>query len=148
MSDKMITTDHPLSGSQQEILIGLLDVIIPASDDGRMPSAGEIDIMAYIETHAPEFVAALIPGLDSLGAAFAALPQAGRVPLVEAFSLEQAGLFGTLLFHVYACYYQENRVLEGLGIGAGAPFPRGNTVIPGDLSLLDPVLKRPRLYRT
>jgi len=31
-------------------------------------------------------------------------------------------------------------VLRAIGVGAGPPFPRGNTVEQGDLSLLDPVL--------
>ena len=39
------------------------------------------------------------------------------------------------------------RVLEGIGVGSGPPFPRGNTLEAGDLSLLDPVIAHSKTYR-
>jgi hypothetical protein len=38
-------------------------------------------------------------------------------------------------------------VLEAIGMEARAPFPKGFEVEPGDLSLLDPVRRRGRVYR-
>ena len=38
-------------------------------------------------------------------------------------------------------------MLEAIGVGVGPPFPRGNTVEPGDLSLLDPVSKNKTTWR-
>ena len=148
-NNDIITTDKPLTAKQIEILAGLLDVIIPASEDRSMPSASELDLIAYLLEHAPELIEDLIEGLKTLDDThFTSQSQPDRQSLVEEYSKDQPELFGTLLFHIYACYYQDDNVLKGLGLAPGPPFPGGNTVISGDLSLLDPVLKRPRLYRT
>ena len=66
---------------------------------------------------------------------------------MDAFSKAHPVLFSGLLLHTYTCYYQDDRVLEGMGEAAGPPFPRGNTVEMGDLSLLDPVVRQSRTYR-
>ena len=66
---------------------------------------------------------------------------------MKAFSEEAPNTFNALLAQVYGCYYQDNRVLQVFGLSAGPPFPRGNAVDPGDLSLLDPVLKNPTRWR-
>jgi hypothetical protein len=143
----IITKDNPLSSEQQEKLAGLLDVIIPPSEDGRLPSAAEMDLAAYVQTHAPEFVPALAQILDELDAQFANLERAERHLQVEELSETRADVFGMILFNTFACYYQDDRVHKAIGMGEGPPFPRGNTVESGDLSLLDPVLARPPLYR-
>ena len=38
-------------------------------------------------------------------------------------------------------------VVEGLGLEDRPPYPKGYEVEAGDLSLLDPVRARPKLYR-
>ncbi len=143
----IITTDNPLSSEQKAKLAGLLDAIIPPGEDGRMPGASELDLIAYIQKQAAEFIPALIQLLDELDDQFAVLEPSQRHPVVEELSKSRADLFGPVLFHTFACYYQDDSVLEGLGMGAGPPFPRGNTVDSGDLSLLDPVIQNPKAYR-
>ena len=59
---------------------------------------------------------------------------------VRAFSVTHPPLFQLLLTRVYDCYYQDDRVRMQIGVVAGAPFPQGNRVPAGDLSLLDPVI--------
>ena len=147
--NNIITTDNPLDAGQQETLAVLLDVIIPASEDGRLPSAAAMDLATYINQQDAEFIPVLGRVLDNLREKlFTSLNDSERYQLVEDFSKADPAKFNTLLFFAYACYYQDDRVLEGIGLGKGPPFPRGNTIESGDLSLLDPVLKRPRLYRT
>ena len=41
----IITSDNPLSEARQEKLTALLNVIIPPSDDGKLPGAGEMDLV-------------------------------------------------------------------------------------------------------
>ena len=147
MSDDVIASDNPLTASQLKALPALLDTILPASDDGRMPSAGELDFVGYLQAKAGDFVPALAEILDGLGVDFLDLPFLQRYALVEEFSRNEPVLFEQLLLHLYGCYYQDDRALEGLGLGAGPPFPRGNEVEPGDLALLDPVLRSSRTYR-
>lgn len=143
----IITTDNPLSDEQKARLAGLLDVIIPPSEDGRLPSAAEMDLVTYVQTYAPEFLPALVRVLDDLDGQFATLERSERHSMVEGLSKNRADVFGLILFNTFACYYQDNRVHKAIGMEEGPPFPRGNTVETGDLSLLDPVLERPTLYR-
>ena len=153
--NEIIASDNPLSEAQRLKLASLLDVIIPGSDDGRMPSAGELDLVAYVQEYAPEFVPMIIQALDALDEVcasrdvqdFTALPRLERHSLVEELSSTQAELFDVLHAHTLSCYYTDDRVSVGLGLEPGPPFPRGNTIEPGDLSLLDPVLRRAKLYR-
>jgi hypothetical protein len=143
----VITTDSPLKTAEQDKLAALLDAIIPANEEKSLPSAKDLDLVAYLNEQAADFIPLLIHGLDDLDDQFARLTAADRHPVVEDLSKTQAALFNGLLFHALACYYQDDRVLEALGMAAGPPFPRGNEIVEGDMSLLDPVLKRPRLYR-
>jgi hypothetical protein len=143
----IITTDNPLNDEQKEKLAGLLDVIIPPSEDGRLPSAAEIDLVPYVQTYAAEFLPALVQVLDELDAQFLIFDRSERHSLVEELSKTQAEVFELILFHTFACYYQDERVHKGIGMEEGPPFPRGNTVEAGDLSLLDPVLEQPLGYR-
>ena len=154
-NNQIITSDHPLSEAQRLTLASLLDVIIPGNDDGCMPSAAELDFIAYIRKWAPEFVPTIIEGLNALDelcagrstSEFTTLARAERQSLAEELSRTQPELFDGLYGHTLTCYYQDDRVLVGLGLEPGPPFPRGNTIEPGDLSLLDPVRQRSKFYR-
>ncbi len=147
MTDKVIATDHPLGASQQQILSALVDTILPGSEDGRTPSARKLDFIGYLQKKNEAFVALLIDIVDSFDTEFSTLSLTDRFPLVETFSNNQPESFKELLFHLYDCYYSDERVTEAIGMGKGAPFPRGNTVDAGDLALLDPVVAKPRTYR-
>ena len=147
MTDDVIATDQPLTAAQRETLTALLDTLVPASDDGVMPSAAELDFLAYLSAQAADFTPLLTQITAEFDEDFAAAPLTERVGVVQSFSERQPELFQALLFHTYACYYQDDRALVGIGMAAGPPFPRGNTVEPGDLSLLDPVVAKSKQYR-
>ena len=49
--------------------------------------------------------------------------------------------------HTYTGYYQHPRVLEALGLETRPPHPTGYPTIEGDLTLLDAVRGRARMYR-
>ena len=136
----LISTDHPLSRSQRVVLAALLDTLVPASDDGTMPSAAHVDFDAYLRTQAADFVPHLAVALQHFEASFAELSLADRYDRVRDFGATNPGLFQLLLTRVYDCYYQHDRVRAQIGVGTGAPFPEGNQIPQGDLSLLDPVI--------
>ena len=140
MHDELIASDAPLTEEQRDVLTALADTIVPASEDGLMPSAGALDFLGYLEAAAPEFLPELPAILVRFDADFTAEDLAMRYERVKAWSEAEPEAFQGLLGHVYGCYYQDAGVLEAVGVGAGPPFPRGNTVEPGDLSLLDPVM--------
>ena len=147
MTDELITTDSPLTAAQRKTLAAMVDVMIPASEDGRMPSARDVDVATYLNEKSPELLPVLATVLDDLDEGFADLDFSKRLEIVRLWSESQAELFNGLLFHTYCCYYQDDRALTGIGLAGGPPFPRGNTVIQGDLSLLDPVSERAQGYR-
>src|SRR3546814_14690348 len=61
--------------------------ILPAGDDGVMPSAATIDFPAYLDEQAPGFRAELAAILERFGDDFPGLPLDRRVALVRDFSV-------------------------------------------------------------
>lgn len=144
------TTNSPapeLTKAQLGKLLALLDTILPASEDGRMPSAAELDFVSYLSDDAKDFASVLSGILDRLDTEFPDQPIDGRVAALEAFAANDPQAFDDLLFRVYACYYQDNRVRRLIGSEPGPPFPRGNSIPAGDLSSLDAVVQRSPGYR-
>ena len=143
----VITSDQPLTSEQAELLSSLLNVIIPASDDGVMPGAGELDLVSYLREQTPEVVATIRQASSFFEFDFPSKSATERHQMVVEFSVTEPEMFNTLLFQSYACYYQNDRVLTGLGLAAGPPFPRGNSVDSGDLTTLDKVVRNAKGYR-
>ncbi len=135
------------SDSQRRRLAALQDTLVPASGDGRMPSAATIDLPAYMAEQAPEFRDELAAILDRFDDGFADLPLDRRVEAVRAFSLSDAAAFRRLLFRVYDSYYQDDRVRRAIGARPGPPFPGGHSIPAGDLSSLEAVKARGKGYR-
>ncbi len=104
MTNDEMTTAHSLSGEQERRLSALLDTVLPASDDGGMPSARELDILVYLAEQAEDFLPELMAIVDHFDDEFPGLPLSGRVALVADFSKAEAKAFNALLFHIYDCY--------------------------------------------
>jgi hypothetical protein len=144
-----------LTAAQTETLSVLLDVMLPASTDGRMPGAAELAVLVRHIAKAGTILPALRELLDRLDreaiarcdAAFAAVDEVGRVALLDDMRTRDPMVLDQLALETVTCYYQQDRVLEGLGMEARPPYPKGYQVEPGDLSLLDPVIARGRMYR-
>jgi len=144
-------TDHP---SPQPALrdpgfmSAFLDLVIPPSKDGRLPGAGDLDLLDTIATGA-ESDAMLGPvvhaGLDAVRAAALETDQSGLPGLSPEARLEvlqgQLAVHGMLMFAIarflYPAYYQHPRVLEGLGQPPRPPFPEGFEVEETDPALLE-----------
>lgn len=143
-------TDDPMkeiTEARRRRLTALLDAVLPASDDGRMPSAAELDFITYLSAQGGQFLAVLPRIVDHFDDAFADASLPERVAAVGAFAKGDAGLFDGLLMRVYDCYYQNDRVRRLIGAEPGPPFPRGNIIVAGDLSGLEAVAKRSQGYR-
>src|SRR5205085_1082797 len=137
------TSAAGFSADEQHTLSAVLDEIIPPSDDGKLPGAGQLGIGRYIDEALQNLpavrsmVAQGLAELDDLARRkdapdFAALSRDGKVQL-----LNQQGFVFALTFYAYAGYYQDARVLEALGREARPPHPAGYQMEPNDLSLLD-----------
>ena len=138
-------TERPMSEDQLRKLSALLATLLPASEDGEMPSAAEVDFDAYLQTE--DFLEPLRAVLEGLEPGFSELTSDAQHAHVSEFSKSHPAEFTNLLARVYDCYYQDDRVRERIGVVKGAVFPQGNEVAQGDLSLLDPVIANSDRYR-
>lgn len=153
MSD-LISSDLPFTQEQRATLDAVLPMIIPASEDGTMPSAGEVDFLVWLAEYAPDSVVAIQATLNRIdaiardsGDAFAAMQVANRSSVITSMFENEARTLSALGDQVMACYYSDENVLKALGASPGPPFPDGNTVEQSDLSLLDPVKERGKIWR-
>jgi hypothetical protein len=141
----------PLTTAQRATLSAVLDEIVPPSADGRLPGAGALGLAAGVEAflaRAPGARAGLARSLDALAAeGFGALPAPARAAALRDFEARHPGFVGGLVAPAYVGYYQEPRVLVALGLEPRPPHPKGHSLEPGDLSLLDAVRRRGKIYR-
>ncbi len=140
-----------LSPDECRSLRCLAEMMIPASDEYDVPSAGDDVIFADILRsfgRDAEHVVAVLQMLDGIsGGMFADLDPLRREAV--AARVREAG--GQSLLHlsqiILQCYYRDDRVMRLLDMEVRPPFPKGFAVEQGDWSLLDPVRARPKLYR-
>ncbi|MCP3983444.1 MAG: gluconate 2-dehydrogenase subunit 3 family protein [bacterium] len=133
--------------SNESVLGALLDTLVPASEDGRMPSASEVGFDAFLVTQGEAVAPALQAILAQLGDDFATLSAEARHEKVTELSASEPALFAGLLAQVYDCYYQDDRVRSAIGVVQGPVFPQGNEVARGNLTMLDPVIENCDQYR-
>ena len=115
----------------------------------------DVDVLGYIRDVEGQTLDALRADLDRLdaeamethGQAFASLDPAIRHGLVNTLREREPHFMRTLAMQTVTCYYQDDRVREAIGVGARPPFPQGYEVPSGDLSLLEPVRQRGKIYR-
>jgi hypothetical protein len=146
------------SDEEARALARVLDEIIPASGDGRLPGAGELGLAGYIEQRLqemPELGPVITRGLSAVDelaskrdpGGFGALASRDRVDVLNEVSSTEQTFLPSLILMTYTGYYLDGRVVEALGLEARPPHPKGYDLEPGDLSLLDAVRRRPKLYR-
>ena len=152
----MSNTDSVYSPDQERGLATILDTLIPRSDDGRFPGAGELGLARHLAQRAAELAPLVVQALailDALAAErgapdFAALAAREREPVLAAWSADHPLLLPALIFHGYAAYYGEQRVVEALGLEHRPPFPLGYPLAPTDPARLDAMRRRPPMYRS
>ena len=137
---------NQLTSAQREDLRTVAAMIIPASDEYKVPGADDAaiqaDILATLGRDA-KLVAAALDHLARLaGQPFAELDAARRDAVAQEFRSSGGPAAATLVRVVLQCYYRDDRVLRSLGLEPRAPFPMGYVLPDGDWSLLDPVKAR------
>jgi gluconate 2-dehydrogenase subunit 3-like protein len=148
----------PFTAEHAGMLPTLLDTLVPASADGRLPSAGSLDLAGHI-ARTMERMPVLRPAVEyGLGVladrareqhagGWSALSPAERTAVVAAFAADDQFFLPAFLFLVYAGYYTHPRVVAALGLEARPPHPQGYAMPPDDFGLLDPVRRRGKMYR-
>lgn len=132
-----------------------LDLVIPPSGGGKLPGAGELDLVERFAAEAeadPMFGPVISAGLEAVRAAaleadsngLPGLSPEARLALVQG----QLATHGMLMFGVarflYPAYYQHPSVLQGLGQPPRPPFPDGFEVEDTDPALLEALRARAR----
>ncbi len=143
--------DADLTAEQTRELRALAGTIIPPSPVYGVPGADDeaifADILRSLERDRNDICQALAQLARLAGGAFADLEPGRRSEVAAAFREAGGARLGALVRVVLLCYYRDDRVMHSLGQEPRPPFPKGHVVEQGDWSLLDPVRKRPRMYR-
>jgi hypothetical protein len=142
-----------LSEDQKRILSVLADMVIPQSQDGKMPSAVEIGFVNHLTNE--DLQPWLFEGITSIceeaikiyGEEFLVLGRDLQVQFIDRMRRKLFRFFNHLASYVVQFYYQNSRVFETIGMDARPPFPQGYMVEDGDLTLLGPVYERGKIYR-
>jgi hypothetical protein len=140
-----------LSQAQRDDLRTISAMIVPASDEYKVPGADDPAIQADMLKTLGRDTAMVAKALDHLGRLagkpLAALDAAKRHAVIDEFRATGGAATATLVRVVLQCYYRDDRVLRSLGIELRAPFPKGHVLPDGDWSLLDPVKAQPQNLR-
>jgi len=140
-----------LTPRQRQDLRTVASMIVPASDEYRVPGADDdliqADILATLGRDAAPVAAALDHLARLAGMPLVDLDPAARDGVAQEFRASGGAPAATLVRVVLQCYYRDDRVLRSLGLESRAPFPKGHVLEDGDWSLLDPVKARARSLR-
>jgi len=135
-----------LSPRQRDDLRTVAGMIVPASDEYKVPGADDAAIQADILATLGRDTRSVAAALDHLarlaGRPLAELDAARRDAVAQEFRRSGGGAAATLVRVVLQCYYRDDRVLRSLGLELRAPFPKGYVLPDGDWTLLDPVKAR------
>ena len=143
--------EKSLTSAQRDDLRVIAGMMIPASDEYKVPGADDAaiqgDILATLGRDTKMLSAALDQIARLAGKPLAALDDARREAVVTEFRAGGGAPAATLARVILQCYYRDDRVLRSLGLELRAPFPKGHVLPEGDWSLLDSVKARPARLR-
>ena len=135
-----------LTSTQRDDLRTVAAMIIPASDEYKVPGADDSAIQADMLATLGRDTELVRQALDHLarlaGRPLAQLDAAKRDAVATEFRATGGAAAATLVRVVLQCYYRDDRVLRSLGLELRAPFPKGYPLNEGDWALLDPVRAR------
>ena len=138
--------EKSLTAAQRDDLRVIAGMMIPESDEYKVPGAGDAaiqgDILATLGRDTKMVSAALDHIAKLAGKPLAELDDAKRDAVVTEFRASGGAPAATLARVILQCYYRDDRVLRSLGLELRAPFPKGHVLPEGDWSLLDPVRAR------
>ena len=129
----------------------LAGIMVPASDEYRVPGADDetifADIVASLGRDRDAVRAALAMLREIAGGDFASLDETKADAAAMALLGREMPIITALGRAVLQCYYRDDRVFSALGIELRPPYPKGRELERGDWSLLDAVRDRPRMWR-
>jgi hypothetical protein len=144
-------SEPTLTQRQRDDLRTVAGMIVPASDEYKVPGADDAAVQADILRSLGRDTVPVVAALDHLaslaGKPLAELDAVRRDEVANEFRATGGVAAATLVRVVLQCYYRDDRVLRSLGLELRAPFPQGYVLEQGNWSLLDPVKARPPSLR-
>lgn len=145
----------PFNDAQRAALDVLMDLLIPASADGRMPAArtlGLYDNVATMRTADRTLFEQGLADLDASatrlhGTAFARLSLVQAGALVDQLRNDCPAFVQSFMAQTVGRYVSHPVVMPLIGLEPRPMWPKGNVVAEGDWSLLDVVKQRAKIYR-
>ena len=147
--------------SEHEILYRILETLIPASKDGKIPSANNILIIEKLKQEAikdNKFKSLLLDGLKHIkhmlivtGNDLNSIDLRNFTNLICKLEDQKPEFFNAFLRKIYIAYYNQPSIRTHFGLSANPPHPEGYNVpsetIEEISSLVAPVIKRGACYR-
>ena len=147
--------------SEHEILYRILETLIPASKDGKIPSANNILIIEKLKQEAikdNKFKSLLLDGLKHIkqmlietGNDLNSIDLRNFTNLICKLEDQKPEFFSAFLRQTYIAYYNQPSIRTHFGLSANPPHPEGYNVpsetIEEISSLVAPVIKRGACYR-
>lgn len=132
-----------------------MDLLIPASADGRMPAARTLGLYDNVATMRAADRTLFEQGLADLdtratllhGAAFARVSLVQAKALVDQLRDERSAFVQSFMAQTVGRYVSHPVVMPLIGLEPRPLWPKGNVVAEGDWSLLDVVKQRAKIYR-
>src|SRR3954463_1069770 len=125
-----------LSPRQRDDLRTIAAMIVPASDEYKVPGADDPAIQADMLATLGRDAVLVRQALDHLarlaGQPLNELDAARRDAVAQEFRSSGGAAAATLVRVVLQCYYRDDRVLSSLGLEPRAPFPKGHGLPEGD----------------
>ena len=142
--------------SQRALLTDVLDRLVPSTE--RLPAAGALGVANYIDrvlagsTDLRRAILEVLLLIDATAGrehsrAFSELEGSRKDAVLRRVETVEPEGFQALLRQAYNGYYSDPTVITGLGLEARPPQPAGYELEAGDLSPLEKVKRRGRMYR-
>ena len=138
------------------MLADVLDRLIPST--ARLPAAGALGVADYIDrvlagsTDLRRAILDVVLQIDATAGrehstAFSELEGGRQDAVLGRVEASEPANFQALLRQAYNGYYSDPTVITGLGLEARPPQPAGYELEAGDLTPLEKVKRRGRVYR-
>jgi len=152
---KISRLNKPFSAAHQSALDALMNLMIPASRDNKMPAAASLGLFNDLHEMPQAVREHFERGLQWLEAqaqskharAFAELSASEAIAIVDEQRSGDPAFINAFTLHTCGRYLQHDQVMTALGLEARPHWPEGHQVAEGDWGLLDPVRKRGPIWR-
>ena len=145
-----------MSALESQILKNILEIIIPQDKNSFMPSAADVNIIGFINRNDKKLMIKLISFVKEIDLIcqkqfnqnFSNIEINNKIDILEEYKIKFQNDYKQIIRLILYCYYSDKDVLEKLNLKKDPPFPDGNKLKKGDLSLLKPVLEKKTSFRS